>query len=330
MKDEIENNNYCVYVHISPSGKIYVGQTGVGIEKRWGKNGKRYLHKKGDKYTHPAFANAILKYGWDCFNHEIVASSLTKEEADNFEKLLIKELDTMNPKYGYNCMSGGSNGSHSEESRKKISESRKGRKLSEETKRKMAESANRGEDHYLYGKHLPEETKKKISETLKGNVISEDVRKKIGESLRGKRTGADSPYAKKVVQYDLQGNFIKTWDSIVDAENALRIRGVSSCCNDCNHVVKTVGGYIWRYFGDELTEEYINWCNRRKTSRYIAQYSLSGELIYVFESVTTAALKAGISHSNISACCNGRKRTAGGFIWKYYDDVEKDIIKNVS
>lgn len=323
MKNEIENKKYCVYIHTSPSDKKYVGQTCQDPEVRWGKNGNRYLHKRNGKYTHPALANAIIKYGWDCFDHEIVASNLTKEEADDLERLLIKELDTMNPRLGYNCMSGGSNGRHSEESRKKMSESRKGRKLSEETKMKMVESANRGEDHYLYGKHLPEETRKKISETLKGNIISENTRKKISESLKGKRTGADSPYARKVDQYDLQGNFIKTWDSIVDAENELHVRGISSCCNDDNHVVKTVGGYIWRYFGDELTEEHINWCNRNKRSRYIVQYSLSGEPICIFDGITKAELETGINHSNISACCSGRKRTAGGFIWKYYDDVEE-------
>ena len=55
----------------------------------------------------------------------------------------------MNPKYGYNCIGGGSNGSPSEETRKKISK------------------AFKGENHPMYGKHHTEETKKKISDSHK-------------------------------------------------------------------------------------------------------------------------------------------------------------------
>lgn len=45
MGNIIENGNYCVYIHTSPSGKMYVGQTGLKPEQRWGKDGSRYLSK---------------------------------------------------------------------------------------------------------------------------------------------------------------------------------------------------------------------------------------------------------------------------------------------
>lgn len=139
-----------MYIHTSPSGKRYVGQTKTSLSHRW-RNGNGYLYKYKNKneYKQPAFARAILKYGFDNFEHEVVASNLTKEEADGFEKLLIEKLDTMNPKFGYNCVSGGSNGSLSEKTKKKISESHKGKK------------------HPLYGKHHSKETKRRISESHK-------------------------------------------------------------------------------------------------------------------------------------------------------------------
>lgn len=72
---------------------------------------------------------------------------------------------------------------HSDESKKKISEAKKGEKhplfgkhLSEETKRKMSE-AQRGEKNHLFGKKLSDETKKKISE----------ARKRYFESRRAKQ-----------------------------------------------------------------------------------------------------------------------------------------------
>lgn len=275
MDNVIENRNYCVYIHTSPSGKKYVGQTGEKKpEYRWKNGGAGYLYKNNNgEYKQPAFAYAILKYGWDSFEHEIVASNLTEEEANIFEKLFIKKLNTMNPKYGYNCRKGGSGGGElSEEVRKKLSEANKGKVMSEETKRKISESM-KGENHYLYGKHpseearrkmseshkgyvMPEETKKKISESQKGENhyrygkhCSEETKKKISEHNKGMFIGADHPMAKRVVQYDLQGNFVKIWDCIKDVEKMLNIRP-ANICKCCKGDRNKAGGFVWRYYED--------------------------------------------------------------------------------
>lgn len=206
MKNGIDGRNYCVYVHISPSGKMYIGQTGENNpEHRWRKNGSGYTYKyKNGEYKQPAFANAIAKYGFDNFQHEIIASNLTKEEADAFEKLLIEKLDTMNPEHGYNCVGGGSNGYLSDATRKRISE------------------ALKGKNHPMYGKH-----------------------------------GVNHPTAKKVVQYDLQGNFIKIWDCISDVQRELGIRqSTISCCCKGRPGYKTAGGFVWRYYEDIKNKQY--------------------------------------------------------------------------
>lgn len=51
---------------------------------------------------------------------------------------------------------------------------------------------------------------------------------------------------KKIIQYDLDGNFIKTWDSIKEASVNLNINacGILNCCKKRS---KKSGGYIWRY-----------------------------------------------------------------------------------
>ena len=76
----------------------------------------------------------------------------------------------------------------SEEHRKNLSESQKGKHLSEETKKKMSE-AHKGEKHPMFGKHHSEESKKKMSETKKGKPspnkgkpMSEEQKKKISEA----------------------------------------------------------------------------------------------------------------------------------------------------
>lgn len=71
-----------------------------------------------------------------------------------------------------------------EETRKKMSDSLKGRVFTEEWKMKMSES-HKGDKNYLYGKHLSDETRKKISEARKGKKWSEETKKKISETKQG-------------------------------------------------------------------------------------------------------------------------------------------------
>ena len=48
----------------------------------------------------------------------------------------------------------------------------------------------------------------------------------------------------------------------------------------------------------------------------VEQYTKDGVLLARFESQKKAALCTGISKGNISSCCNGRRKTAGGYIWR--------------
>ena len=92
-------NNYIVYMHVSPSDKRYIGITSQKPERRW-KNGIGY---KSNEH----FYRAIEKYGWDNFQHIIIAKGLTKEEAEWLEIELIREWGTTNFKKGYNKSKGG-------------------------------------------------------------------------------------------------------------------------------------------------------------------------------------------------------------------------------
>lgn len=134
--------NYYVYLHLNKiNGKKYYGITSeLKPEIRWKKG---YSHNK-------YFSSAIKKYGWDGFDHIIIASNLTKIEAETMEQQLIKQDQTNNHLYGYNLTSGGGAGvfRHSEESK---------RLMSEHTK---------GELNPMYGKQHTKETKEKISKAL--------------------------------------------------------------------------------------------------------------------------------------------------------------------
>ena len=120
-------NNYVLYLHISPSRKKYFGITGMKPKYRWN-NGHGYRQNNH-------FWNAIQKYGLNNIRHIILADDLTKEDACLFEQICIALYDTTNHNNGYNNSLGGEHGKHSEESKQKISEN------------------NKCEKNYFYGKH---------------------------------------------------------------------------------------------------------------------------------------------------------------------------------
>jgi len=130
-----EDRSYCVYVHTNKiNSKKYVGQTCKKPEIRWLSDGNGYKNQ-------PHFYNAIKKYGWDNFYHEIIRSNITSEEANELEIDLIKKLNTMNPDRGYNLAEGGIGGRRSEIVKKKLSKSKTGTHHSDKTKDKISKSS---------------------------------------------------------------------------------------------------------------------------------------------------------------------------------------------
>lgn len=93
---------YVVYKHTNRiNGKVYIGITRQDLNKRW---------QNGYGYMGTYFWNAVQKYGWDNFDHEILLSGLTKEEACEEEKRLIAEYQAQDKEHGYNIMEGGQTG----------------------------------------------------------------------------------------------------------------------------------------------------------------------------------------------------------------------------
>ena len=198
---------YTVYKHtLKSDGRAYIGQT-YDINMRWRFNGCEYKDS-------PHFWNAIKKYGWDAFEHEILADNLTKEEADRLEDYYITLFQSMDSKKGFNLKGGGSKGRHSEATRKKISEKAKLRTMP------------CGDKSPMYGKHHSEKTRKLFSEQRKGDK---------------------HPRCKKVVQIDLAtGEVVNIFPYIRKASETTGING-SLICACCKGKRGQTGGYKWRY-----------------------------------------------------------------------------------
>lgn len=239
------DRKYIIYKHVNKTnGKVYIGQTSISPEKRW-KNGSGYI---GNKY----FFNAIQKYGWDGFEHIIVESGLTLEEANKQEENLIAEYKSNKKECGYNIRNGGRNSKMHPESKRKISEAKMGHTVTAETREKISKNHAdmSGKNNPMYGKRHSKETKDKIrlmnkSEERKGVKRSPETIQKMKENHRD-FSGDKNPRARAVVQLTLDEQYITTFATAKDAAESIGQRGnnVTICCQNRN---RSAGGYKWRY-----------------------------------------------------------------------------------
>lgn len=276
MKDCV----WTVYIHINKcNNKVYVGITSKSVYIRWGKNGKNYNRN-------PYFWKAIQKYGWDNFEHEIIAEHLTEKEAKNFETTLINKLNSNSSEFGYNLTNGGDGVTgykHTEETKKLLRELNKKRDLS----------------NFVYstlGKPLTDEHKQKISVSCK---------------ISCKNNGA----AKKVIQYSLDGKYIKLWDSIVEASEFLGInfRLIADCCRGEHY---RAGNYMWRFANGDICDNITPYLELVH-DKHIIQMDMNGNYIKKWYSANDIQNELHIRRNNISSVCTGKRKSAGGYRWKY-------------
>lgn len=301
---------YTVYKHTLPkeaSGKnndmYYIGITSQQPEIRWGKNGRCYNNSS-------YFWNAIQKYGWNNFKHDILFGNLTKEEAEQKEVELIAYYKSADRDFGYNIALGGfHHGKHSLESRIKISNARKGksynvgRKLSEDTKLKISK-ANKG-------RHHTEESKRKLSVAHKGKPKSEEFCQNLSD-------------IKSIPVICIETKKIYKSATIAGKELGIDNSTISKCCRGDN---KEAGGFHWMFI-DEYTEEKASEILERTKNNQHRQV-MCIETRKVYNTIQSAALDVGVNSSEISACCRGVIMSAGQKRWLYLEDVTEEKIQEL-
>ena len=123
---------------------------------------------------------------------------------------------------------------------------------------------------------------------------------------------------KPVSQYTLDGDLVKEWVSAkVASEHTPANR--SYITQVCKGNRKSAGGFLWAYRDDPvpiLSKAYY---------RAVQQLSLDGELLCEFRSLTEAQNATGVELHNISECCRGNSKTAGGFRWLYLVKIPESI-----
>jgi group I intron endonuclease len=207
-------------------GKIYIGQTIQVLEYRWRKHrnvGSNCCYLK----------RAFNKYGIDNFDFKLICICFD-EDLNKYEIQYMEKYNSMVPN-GYNLRKGGNSGKHHEETKKKISESLKGRT-----------DIFRPKTNYRLGKHHSEETKKKISDALKGRT--DMIKNKINAKniiIKEKNIVIKEKIIIKINQYDLNNILVNSFNSIIEAANITQI-SKHSISKVCNNKQKIAGGFIWK------------------------------------------------------------------------------------
>lgn len=230
---------YTVYKHITPDGKVYIGATKQEVNRRW---------QNGIGYKTQPFWKAIEQYGWDNILHEIVADNLSEEDAHLLEQKTITDLKANNPQYGYNIQIGGNSSNLGLKWSPERHEANipqlykkgnvpwnKGRKATEEERKKLSESS------YWKGKKQPKEM---VERRIAKSSIS-NIGKKRSEEAKQRMSDAQK-HKKPVSMFDKNNSYITSYESICEASKANNVQPskISRCCRG---LLKSAGGYIWKY-----------------------------------------------------------------------------------
>ena len=154
-------------------------------------------------------------------------------------------------------------------------------------------------------------------------------------------SGGEGGYVKnghKVIQYDLDGNFIAIYNSILEAERQLGIKtkasNISGVCKGKNYEDH---GYQWRFL-DDIQDPYQNIgkslrgekCKEgglqtalqknHKIVKKIAKCDKdTKQILKVYNSVKEASIDSNVCITNIYRVCKGERKSAGGYFWIYID-----------
>ena len=320
-----KEKKWCVYIHTSPSNKYYVGITSQKPERRW---------RKGVGYIgNVHFTNAINKYGWDNFQHEIIASNINEDEAKNFEQILIAKLQSNNPKYGYNRSSGGESCSHCEETKQLLREL-KGNPvcqfdldlnfIREYPSGKFAAKCTGIWESMILGCANNQTGYK----TAGGYVwiFKSDIPNIDFDEYKKRLQHEKLP--KPVCQFSLSLEFIAEYESIGQAS---RITGIqySDISIAASGKYQQSGGYIWIFKSDLENmsfDEIKAWKTyKRPCCRAVYKFSLDMVLIEEYESRVEAAKSVGVTPQAIGYACNSKTHKSHGFLWWFKDDYEREV-----
>lgn len=302
--------------------KIYIGQTRLGLERRLRGHIRDML--KGSKLV---IHNAIRKYGVENFEIKVICTTNNVESLDELEKYYIRSYKSFIKQGGYNLTLGGDGCSGSDQCNKPVLQyNLDGILVKEWTSIKSAAKVL-GLDRPSISNCCGGKKFKQVGGYIWRHKIC-GFKENLDISIEYREKYKANP----VLQYDLDGNLIREYDSanIASKESGINITTILRSCKGITRLPKK---FIWRFKDKPMlredTPKYVKRApdeeNMRKLKKSVSkitlQYNLEGTLIKEHASATDAAKEVGAHYDSIYRACCGRLKTVKGFIWKY---KEKD------
>jgi group I intron endonuclease len=235
--------------------RIYIGSA-VHVYERWYKH-RQKLRK--NKHENSKLQNHFNKYGFSDLTFNILLFC----KVDELAKAEQYFIDSYNPWFNICKIVGTQLGRHwkANISRGKIgNKNNLGKKrsvkrvISEEVKDKISIGTKKAMEDPMLRLHLSN-LKKGQPSSFTGKHHTEESNQKNRDSHLGKTQSPETKLkkSKTVLQFDLNGVFIKEWKSLTDAATTIGMlkTSISYCANG---KLKTSGGFIWR-FKNKTTEE---------------------------------------------------------------------------
>ena len=220
------------------NNKMYIGFS-VNINKRW----IRHIDDLTNKIHHcKHLQDAWNLYTKNNFKFEILVEC-NRELLASEEHYWATILNTHNPEFGYNTRPTHPEGKviQTEETKNKIALSNAGKTRTLVQKKYMSEKAlekfSKGFIVWNKGKTgivVSEKTKIKIKNTM----LEKNIKTNNGVGILKRRA---------VLQYDLNGNFIKEWNSLTEASLHYSGNKCSAIHKVCNNNQKTAYKYKWQW-----------------------------------------------------------------------------------
>lgn len=307
---------YYVYIILDPTNSqpLYVGK---------GKGNRMYdhaRHRTSKKQTNMQLAEH-LTYIIDELNIDVTylvpCINMTEPQAYAAEEFLVDYFGRRNNNTGslYNKKRGGHSGAQEDivyqEHSKKLRKKNLGRDVEQYTLDglKVAE--------YPSAKRAYEQTG--INASYIGTVCS-GKRLSAGGYLwcyKGEpKPEYNHPTKRRVDQYDTDGVFIQTFDTVTSAAESVGLRrsSIIDVCKQKTKSHKTAGGYVWCYSGEQPN---LNIDHEKKIrARAIIQYDLQNKLIKKFPTIKAAAESVNVCPTSIVASCK-RGLCIAGYKWQY-------------
>lgn len=272
------------------NNKIYIGKTTQTVGRRFTE------HKRDSKTRNTYLYYAMRKYGIENFFIDTI-EEVPNQELNDREIYWIDFYKSNNNENGYNLTSGGDGKSHVDIC----------------TIKEMEELWNKGL------------TITEISKTLSLYIATVQyylenfcsTYSKEEQKKRGLIRNINK-HCKKVIQYNLNGDYIATFNSISEASNQLNIgfQRISDCCKK---ITSNVDTYQFIFDGDAPPGKCENPTFIHKP---ICQKDLFGNIINMYINANVAARKLNVDPSCIRRCCYKEKKTCKGYVWEFVSEID--------